>query len=122
MTYDSGDYPESQRRALAAAGWADFPARQQAARDAGRFIGIGLANYVEATGRGPFESAALRIGPSGKIVVTTGATAQGQGTQTMLAQTRQRCARRARRATSPWSRATRGQSRSASAPSRAGRR
>jgi carbon-monoxide dehydrogenase large subunit len=49
-------------------------------------MGIGLANYVEATGRGPFESAALRIGPSGKVVVTTGATAQGQGTQTMLAQ------------------------------------
>ena len=86
MTYDSGDYPECQRRALAAAGWADFPARQQAARAEGRFIGIGLANYVEATGRGPFESAGLRIGPSGKVVVTTGATAQGQGTQTMLAQ------------------------------------
>jgi carbon-monoxide dehydrogenase large subunit len=86
MTYDSGDYPESQRRALAAAGWDDFPARQQAACKQGRFMGIGLANYVEATGRGPFESAALRIGPSGKVVVTTGATAQGQGTQTMLAQ------------------------------------
>jgi carbon-monoxide dehydrogenase large subunit len=86
MTYDSGDYPESQRRALAAAGWADFPARREAARRQGRFIGIGLANYVEGTGRGPFESAAVRIGPSGKIFVTTGAAAQGQGTKTMLAQ------------------------------------
>ena len=34
MTYDSGDYPECQRRALAAGGWTDFPARQQAAREA----------------------------------------------------------------------------------------
>jgi len=86
MTYDSGDYPESQRRALTAAGWADFPARQEAARRHGRWLGIGLANYVEATGRGPFESASIRIGPSGQIVVCSGASAQGQGVKTMLAQ------------------------------------
>ena len=86
MVYDSGDYPESQRRALTAASWSDFPARQKKARNEGRFIGIGLCNYVEGTGRGPFESAAVRIGPSGKIAVMTGATAQGQGVKTMLAQ------------------------------------
>ena len=86
MTYDSGDYPESQRRALEAAGWSDFPARQEAARKQGRYIGLGLANYVEGTGRGPFESVSVRIGPSGTIVVATGATDQGQGTHTMLAQ------------------------------------
>ncbi len=86
MTYDSGDYPECQRRALEAGGWADFPARQAAARKEGRYLGLGLANYVEATGRGPFESATLRIGASGKVVVTTGASAQGQGTKSMLAQ------------------------------------
>ena len=86
MTYDSGDYVECQRRALAASGWTDFPARRETARRAGRFLGIGLANYVEGTGRGPFESAAVRIGPSGRIVVLTGAADQGQGTTTMLAQ------------------------------------
>src|SRR4051812_1703218 len=86
MTYDSGDYPECQRRALEAAGWADFPARQAKARREGRYIGLGLANYVEATGRGPFESAGLRVGASGKIVITTGASAQGQGVKTMLTQ------------------------------------
>ena len=86
MSYDSGYYPECQRRALAAAGWADFPARQTEARRRGRWIGIGLANYVEATGRGPFESGSVRIGPSGTIVATTGATAQGQGTKSMIAQ------------------------------------
>lgn len=86
MTYDSGDYPECQRRALEAAGWLDFPRRREAARRAGRRLGIGLSNYVEATGRGPFESASVRIGPSGTIAVTTGATAQGQGVKSMLAQ------------------------------------
>ncbi|HUF81330.1 MAG TPA: xanthine dehydrogenase family protein molybdopterin-binding subunit [Burkholderiales bacterium] len=86
MRYDSGDYPECQRRALEAAGWADFPARQAEARRQGRWIGIGLANYVEATGRGPFESGSVRIGPTGAIIATTGATAQGQGTKTMIAQ------------------------------------
>jgi carbon-monoxide dehydrogenase large subunit len=86
MEYDTGDYPECQARALAAAGWADFPARQAAALREGRYIGLGLANYVEATGRGPFESASIRIGPSGQIVVATGATAQGQGVKTMMAQ------------------------------------
>lgn len=85
MTYDSGDYPESQRRALDVGGWSAFPARQAAARQQGRWIGLGLANYVEATGRGPFESAMVRIGPSGQVLVASGATTQGQGTQTMLA-------------------------------------
>jgi len=86
MSYDSGDYPECQRRALAAAGWVEFNTRKAAALREGRYLGLGLANYVEATGRGPFESTAIRIGPSGKIVVSTGATAQGQGVKTMLAQ------------------------------------
>src|SRR5262249_47780496 len=85
-TTGSGDYPECQRRALAAAGWSDFPARRAAALREGRRLGIGLAHYVEGTGRGPFESASVRIGPSGRIFVTTGAAAQGQGTRTMLAQ------------------------------------
>jgi carbon-monoxide dehydrogenase large subunit len=86
MEYDTGDYPQCQARALAAAGWSDFPARQAQALREGRHIGLGLANYVEATGRGPFESVAIRIGPSGQIVVATGATAQGQGVKTMVAQ------------------------------------
>ena len=85
MVYDSGDYPECQRRALELSGWADFPARQERARRDGRAIGIGLANYVEATGRGPFESASLSIGPSGRITIATGATDQGQGLRAMLA-------------------------------------
>ena len=86
MEYDTGDYPRCQAHALNAAGWSDFPERQAEASQQGRFIGLGLSNYVEATGRGPFESVAIRIGPSGQIVVATGATAQGQGVKTMIAQ------------------------------------
>lgn len=86
MEYDTGDYPRCQAHALNAAGWSDFLERQAEASRQGRFIGLGLSNYVEATGRGPFESVAIRIGPSGQIVVATGATAQGQGVKTMIAQ------------------------------------
>jgi carbon-monoxide dehydrogenase large subunit len=86
MVYDTGDYAECQRRALKAIDWDGFEARRAAAKAEGRMIGIGLANYVEATGRGPFEHASIRIGASGAIAVHTGATAQGQGVQSMLAQ------------------------------------
>ncbi len=86
VVLDSGDYPACQRDALARAGWDGFPARQRAARATGRYLGIGLANFVKGTGRGPFEAATVRIGASGDIHVYTGAAAMGQGTHTMLAQ------------------------------------
>jgi carbon-monoxide dehydrogenase large subunit len=86
VTLDSGDYPRCQQMALDGAHWADFPARRAAARAHGKHRGIGLANYVEATGRGPFEHASVRIEPSGRILVATGAAAMGQSTATMLAQ------------------------------------
>jgi carbon-monoxide dehydrogenase large subunit len=86
VVLDSGDYPRCQQMALDRADWAGFAARQQAARAEGRHIGIGLANYVEGTGRGPYEHVSVRIEPSGRIFVATGAAAMGQSTQTMLAQ------------------------------------
>jgi aerobic carbon-monoxide dehydrogenase large subunit len=86
MEYDSGDYPACMAWALREAGWDNFETRRQAVKAQGRLLGIGLANYVEATGRGPFESASVKIGPSGNIMVATGATDQGQGTRSMMAQ------------------------------------
>ena len=62
VVLDSGDYVRCQRMALDDAGWATFRARQEVARREGRHIGIGLANYVEGTGRGPFEHASVRVG------------------------------------------------------------
>jgi len=86
VVLDSGDYPLCQQTALDGAGWSDFPARQQAARKAGRHLGIGIANYVEGTGRGPYEPVTVRIGTSGRIQVESSAVAMGQGTKTMLAE------------------------------------
>ena len=86
VVLDSGDYPACQAAALARAGWSDFPRRQREARRAGRYIGIGLANFVEATGRGPYEQVRVRVTGSGAIEVATGAAAMGQSTKTMLAQ------------------------------------
>ncbi len=83
---DSGDYAKCQETALASAGWDDFPARQAQARTEGHYIGIGVANFVKGTGRGPFEIVTVRIGESGRIHVLTGGTAIGQGTRTMCAQ------------------------------------
>jgi aerobic carbon-monoxide dehydrogenase large subunit len=86
VVLDSGDYPGCMRAAQEAARWESFPARQKAARAEGRHLGIGLANFVKGTGRGPFEPVTVRIAPSGRIHVFTGAAAMGQGTRTMLAQ------------------------------------
>ena len=86
MTYDSGNYPAALDAALERSGYNDFRTRQAKARAEGRYLGIGIANYVEGTGRGPFESATVRVKPSGKIVICTGATDQGQGLKTALAQ------------------------------------
>jgi aerobic carbon-monoxide dehydrogenase large subunit len=83
---DSGDYPACQAEALARAGWSEFPRRQREARGSGRYLGIGLANFVEATGRGPYEQVCVRVTNSGQIEVSTGAAAMGQSTKTMIAQ------------------------------------
>lgn len=86
VIYDSGDYEECQDQALLAADYAGFPARQAAARKDGRLLGIGCAHGIKCTGRGPFESATVRVSATGQVTVYTGATAIGQGTQTTLAQ------------------------------------
>jgi carbon-monoxide dehydrogenase large subunit len=86
LVYASGDFPRSQTRALALSDYAGFRARQAAARADGRYLGIGIGNYVEGTGLGPFEGVTVRVLPSGKVAVATGATSQGQGTRTALSQ------------------------------------
>src|SRR5262249_15446449 len=86
IEYDSGDYPACQAEVLAAAGWDDFPRRQAEARAQGRHIGIGLAHALKGTGRGPFESGIVRVSPTGRVSVYTGAAAMGQGLATAMAQ------------------------------------
>ena len=86
LVYDSGDYPKGQATAVANADYENFRERQRAALNEGRFIGIGIGNYVEGTGLGPFEGVTVRVLPTGKVAVATGATNQGQGTRTTLSQ------------------------------------
>lgn len=86
MVHDSGDYPRLLDTALDRAGHATFRERQRAARRRGRFIGLGVAAYNEATGIGPHEGATVAVEESGRVRVTVGAPSQGQGHETMLAQ------------------------------------
>ena len=84
--YDSGDFAAALERALDHVGYDAFRREQRALRGRAVYRGIGIAAYVEGTGIGPFESAAVRLDPSGKAVVATGACSQGQGHETTFAQ------------------------------------
>jgi carbon-monoxide dehydrogenase large subunit len=86
LTYANGDFPRSQTRALKLGDYGGFRRRQANARVEGRYLGIGIGNYVEGTGLGPFEGVSVRVLPNGKVAVATGATSQGQGTRTTLSQ------------------------------------
>lgn len=86
VVYDSGDYPECLRRALELAGYDAFRAEQTKARSDGRRIGIGIACYVEETSIGPYESATVRVEPSGHVILYTGSSPHGQGHETAFSQ------------------------------------
>jgi carbon-monoxide dehydrogenase large subunit len=85
LQYDSGDYHACLDKALELADWGGFAKRRDATAK-GLCRGIGIASYVEDTGVAPFEGATVRVLPSGKAVVVTGAASQGQGLKTILAQ------------------------------------
>jgi aerobic carbon-monoxide dehydrogenase large subunit len=87
IVYDSGDYLGGLQKALdAVGGVAAFRERQRKARQKGQYFGLGIGCYVEGTGVGPFEGATVRIDPSGKVYVSSGAASQGQGMETIFAQ------------------------------------
>ncbi|MEK9723460.1 MAG: xanthine dehydrogenase family protein molybdopterin-binding subunit [Rhodospirillaceae bacterium] len=86
VIYDSGDYPLCHDKAISQSDYDGFAERQRAAWAEGRYIGIGIGSYVEGTGLGPFEGATVRIAPSGRIYLMTGAAPQGQGHWTTMAQ------------------------------------
>lgn len=86
VVYDSGDYAACQRRGLEAVNISEFRLRQDAGRKQGRWLGIGFAHGLKCTGRGPYETATVRVSADGRIFVYTGAHAMGQGIETALAQ------------------------------------
>jgi aerobic carbon-monoxide dehydrogenase large subunit len=84
--YDSGDYPAGLDRLLEEVGYDGFEERRAAARAEGRRIGLGIACYVEGTGIGPYEGAAIDVQSDGTVTVATGLATQGQGHETIFAQ------------------------------------
>lgn len=87
VSYDSGDYPRALDLLRDAVNPDDFARQQEQARQEGRYVGLGVALYVEGTGLGPYEGAHVRVDTtSGKVYVRTGLTSQGQGHLTTFAQ------------------------------------
>ena len=97
FVYDSGNYPEAMRIALEKLGYEELRREQEAARAEGRLLGIGLASFTEVVGAGHgkeydiaglrmFDSAELRVHPTGKAILKLGVKAQGQGHETTFAQ------------------------------------
>jgi len=99
LTYDSGDYPASLEKLLAHVNYQELRREQEEARAHGRYLGIGVGTYVEICGLGPsqvagaigfqgglWESAIVRVHPTGKVHVFIGASPHGQGEETTFAQ------------------------------------
>ena len=84
--YDSGDYPRGLEMLLDAVGYEGFAAERERAAAEGRRLGIGLAAYVEGTGIGPYEGAAVNVLRDGTVTVATGLATQGQAHETVFAQ------------------------------------
>jgi carbon-monoxide dehydrogenase large subunit len=97
FVYDSGDYERAMNLALERAGYRELREEQARLREDGRLLGIGLATFTEAVGAGPsrhydilgikmFDSAELRVHPTGKAILKLGVQTQGQGHETTFAQ------------------------------------
>ena len=85
-TYDSGEFERNMDDALARADHAGFAARRTESSNRGRFRGIGLAYYMEATEGLPEDSATIEVGVDGRVTVLTGTQDTGQGHRTTFAQ------------------------------------
>ncbi len=86
VTYDSGNYQQAFDEALRLLELPVFRAQQAAARADGRYLGAGLAPYIEATAPAGSEGCGARLEGSGKLVLSLGMPSQGQGHETVFAQ------------------------------------
>ena len=99
VLYDSGNYAAALDKALESFDYAAFRKEQEQARKRGRYLGVGFSTYVEACGLAPsqvagalgaqaglYESATVRVHPTGKVTVFTGSHSHGQGHETTFAQ------------------------------------
>jgi aerobic carbon-monoxide dehydrogenase large subunit len=98
LVYDSGDYEAALSKALQIVDYAALRQEQAELRKGGRYLGIGIASYIEICGLGPsvllppklkaggWESCTVRVDPSGNVTVLTGISPHGQGQETSFAQ------------------------------------
>ncbi len=99
VCYDAGDYGASLDKALQLADYQGFPKRKRDAARRGKLRGIGFSTYIEACGLAPsaavgslgaavglWESAEVRVNPTGSVEVLTGSHSHGQGHETTFAQ------------------------------------
>jgi carbon-monoxide dehydrogenase large subunit len=97
FTYDSGDYQKTLDLALQKIGYDDLLKEQREKRARGELMGIGFSTFTEVVGAGPskhfdilgikmFDSAEIRIHPTGSGIVRAGTKSQGQGHETTWAQ------------------------------------
>ena len=95
--YDSGDYPRALELALEQLGYNQLRQEQKKLREEGKLLGIGIASFTEVVGAGKskeydiaglkmFDSAELRVHPTGKAILKIGVQTQGQGHETTFAQ------------------------------------
>jgi carbon-monoxide dehydrogenase large subunit len=97
FVYDSGDYHLTLQKALDKIGYAELRKEQAEMRAQGKLMGIGISTFTEVVGAGPskhfdimgikmFDSAEIRIHPTGSGIVRAGTKSQGQGHETTWAQ------------------------------------
>jgi len=95
--YDSGNYPAALKKAMEKIGYAALRKEQAEKRQRGELMGIGISSFTEIVGAGPskdfdilgikmFDSAEIRIHPTGKAIARFGTKSQGQGHETTYAQ------------------------------------
>lgn len=87
-SYDSGEYEKSLDRALSHVDYEKFRERQTAAREEGRYLGIGFSTYIEICGGGPgtVQGGQVRVTPSGQVIAMSSLVENGQGHATGFAQ------------------------------------
>jgi carbon-monoxide dehydrogenase large subunit len=83
---DSGAFPATFERALAAADIAGFPARRRKTETASRLRGLGFAYHVKGTGGAPSENVDIRFEDGGGVALITGTQTIGQGHETTFPQ------------------------------------
>ncbi len=99
MAYDAGDYAASLDKAMEVVDYAGLAGRKDEAKSRGKLRGLGFSNYIEACGIAPsaavgslgagvglWESAEVRMNPTGSVEILTGSHSHGQGHETTFAQ------------------------------------